>query len=104
MREHFTDDEISRLFDILNPDLLGLAVGRTGITLSNQKEVVARLRDLISRVADGVYQDDSMTVRLGLHGDVLSKFQNVEALEKELERENKNVTRLASLLASRDAT
>ena len=39
-----------------------------------------------------------MTVRLGPRGDVLSKFQNVEALENELERENKNVTRLASLL------
>jgi energy-coupling factor transporter ATP-binding protein EcfA2 len=98
LREHITDDEISRLFGILNPDLLGLAVGRTGITLSNQKEVVARLRDLISRITDGVYQDDSMTVRLGPQGDVLSKFQNVEALEKELERESKNVTRLTSLL------
>jgi hypothetical protein len=98
LREHFTDDEISRLFGILNPDLLGLAVGRTGITLSNQKEVVIRLRGLISRISDGVYQDDSMTVRLGPQGGALTKFQNLEALEKELERETKNVTRLAALL------
>ncbi len=93
-----SDDEISRLFRILSPDLLGLAVGRTGITLSNSKEVVARLRQLVSRITDGVYQDDSMTVRLGPASDVLSKFQNVEALEKELVRQKKNVARLTALL------
>jgi len=98
LREHFTDDEISRLFRILNPDLLGLAVGRTGITLSNSKEVVAKLRQLVSQISDDVYQDDSMTVRLQPASDVLSKFQNVESLEKELERKQKNVARLTSLL------
>ena len=100
LREHFTDDEISRLFGILNPDLLGLAVGRTGITLtlSNAKEVVARLKQFVARIANGVYQDDSMTVRLGPPSDVLSKFQSVETLERELERENKNVVRLTALL------
>ena len=100
LREHFSDDEISRLFGILNPDLLGLAVGRTGITLtlSNAKEVVARLKQIVARIANGVYQDDSMTVRLGPPSDVLSKFQSVETLERELERENKNVVRLTALL------
>lgn len=98
LREHFSDDEIAQLFRILSPDLLGLAVGRTGITLSNSNEVVARLRQLVSRIKDGVYQDDSMTVRLGPASDVLSKFQNVEALEKELERQKKNVARLTALL------
>jgi energy-coupling factor transporter ATP-binding protein EcfA2 len=98
LREHFPDEEISRLFRILNPDLLGLAVGRTGVTLSNQKEVVARLRQLVSRITDGVYQDDSMTVCLGPASDVLAKFQNVESLEKELERQKKNVARLTALL------
>ena len=98
LREHFSDDEISQLFRILSPDLLGLAVGRGGITLSNSKDVVARLRQLVSRITDGVYQDDSMTLRLGPVTDVLSKYQNVEALEKELERQKKNVTRLTALL------
>lgn len=98
LREHFTDDEISRLFRILNPDLLGLAVGRTGITLSNPKEVVARLRQLVSQIAQGAYQDDSMTVRLEPASDVLSKFQSVESLEKELDRKQKNVVRLTALL------
>jgi len=98
LREHFSDDEIARLFRILNPDLLGLAIGRTGITLSNSNEVVARLRQLVSRITDGVYQDDAMTVRLGTASDVLSKFQNVEALEKELDRQQKKVAKLKALL------
>jgi hypothetical protein len=98
LREHFSDDEIARLFRILNPDLLGLAIGRTGITLSNSNEVVARLRQLVSRITDGVYQDDAMTVRLGTASDVLSKFQNVEALEKELDRQQKKVATLKALL------
>lgn len=98
LREHFSDDEIARLFRILNPDLLGLAIGRTGVTLSNSNEVVVRLRQLVSRIADGVYQDDAMTVRLGTASDVLSKFQNVEALEKELDRQQKKVAKLKALL------
>jgi hypothetical protein len=98
LREYFSDDEISRLFRILSPDLLGLAVGRTGITASNLKQVIERLRQLVLRVTDGVYQDDSMTIRLGPASDVLSKFQNVETLEKELERQKKNVVRLSGLL------
>ena len=105
--QHFTEDEISRLFGILNPDLLGLAVGRGGITLSNSKEVIARLRDLLLRINDGVYQDDSMTIKLGPSGDALSKFQNVDALEKQLERDGNEVKRLTALLeavAKRDET
>jgi hypothetical protein len=98
LREHFSDDDIARVFRVLNPELLGLAVGRTGITLSNSKDVVTRLRQLVSRITDGVYQDESMTVRLGPSSDVLSKFQNVEALEKELERQKKKTARLTSLL------
>lgn len=98
LREHFTDEEIARLFGILNPDLLGLVVGRTGITFSKQHEVVARLRELMARITGGVYQDAFMTVRLGPPGGVLSKFQSVETLEKELEREKANVTRLTALL------
>ena len=107
LREHFSDGEISRLFGILNPSLLGLAVGRSGVTLANAKEVVVRLRQIVARVVDGVYQDDSMTVRLGAPGDLLSKFDNVEALQKALERENKNVARLSALfeaVTQRDLT
>jgi len=98
LREHLADDAIARLFDVLNPALLGLSVGRAGITLSNQSEVIARLRELVSRINDGVYQDDSMTIRLGAQGDVLSKFESIEALERELDRETKSVTRLTALL------
>lgn len=96
--QQFTEDEISRLFGILNPDLLGLAVGRGGITLSNSKEVIARLRDLVARINNGVYQDDSMTIKLGPPTDALSKFQNVDALEKQLERDSNEVKRLTALL------
>lgn len=98
LRQHFTDDEISRLFGVFNPSLLGLAIGRTGVTLSDAKEVVRRLRRIIDRIVDGVYQDDSTTVRFGPPADLLSKFQNVEALERELEKESGNVSRLGALL------
>lgn len=35
-----------------------------------------------------MYQDDSITVQFAVSSDVLAKFQNVETLEKELERES----------------
>ena len=40
------------------------------------------------------YQDDSMTIKLGPPTDALSKFQNVDALEKQLERDGNEVKRL----------
>ena len=98
LREHFTDEEISRLFGVLNPNLLGLPVGRNGITFTNQKDVVVKLKQLAGRISTGVYQDDFMTIRLGPQPDLLSRFENVEALEKELDRAKKNVERLTALL------
>jgi energy-coupling factor transporter ATP-binding protein EcfA2 len=98
LRDHFNDEEISRLFGVLNPDLLGLPVGRGGITFTDPKMVVARLKQLTERVSAGVYQDDSMTIHLGPQVDLLSRFANVEALEKELVRSEKEVKRLGDLL------
>jgi len=98
LRDNFTDEEISRLFGVLNPDLLGLPVGRGGITFSDQKKVVSRLKHLSERISAGVYQDDSMTVHFGPQTDLLSKFESVEALEKELDRAKKDVRRFTDLL------
>ena len=39
-----------------------------------------------------------MTIRLGPQPDLLSKFENVETLEKELDRAKKDVKRLTDLL------
>lgn len=98
LRSNFTDEEISRLFGILNPDLMGLPIGRNGVTFSDQKNVMVRLKQLTARIAAGVYQDDSITIRLGPQPDLLSRFENVEALEKELARSEKEVKRLGDLL------
>jgi hypothetical protein len=98
LRAHFSDEQISRLFRLLNPELLGLPTGRGSITMTSPEKVVENLRQIASRIADGVYQDDSITVQFGPAADLLAKFQNVEALEKELDRENKNVERLTALL------
>jgi energy-coupling factor transporter ATP-binding protein EcfA2 len=98
LRDHFKDDEISRLFGVLNPDLLGLPVGRGGITFTDQMQVVGKLKQLAERISAGVYQDDAMTIHLGPQIDLLSKFANVETLEKELARAEKEVKRLGDLL------
>src|SRR5439155_22492770 len=91
-------EEILRLFRLLNSDLLGLPTGRGSITMTSPTQVVANLRQVLSRIVDGVYQDDFITVKFGPSPDVLAKFQNVETLEKELDRENKNVECLTALL------
>ncbi|MGH7990462.1 MAG: hypothetical protein ACREDS_09780, partial [Limisphaerales bacterium] len=98
LRSNFSEEEIRQLFGILNPDLLGLPVGRNGVTFSDQKMVLSRLKQLAARISAGVYQDEAMTIRLGPQPDLLSKFENVEALEKELARAEKDVKRLTDLL------
>lgn len=98
LREHFSEDQISGLFRLFNPDLLGLAIGRNGITTSNPKAVADRLREIISRISENNYQDDLITVRLGPLNDVLAKFESVDTLERELDREMKNFARINALL------
>jgi len=56
------------------------------------------LRQLAGRISARVYQDDAMTVRLGPQPELLSRFENVETLEKELNRAKKEVERLTALL------
>lgn len=40
LREHFSDEQISQLFQLLNPDLLGLPTGRGSITMTSPEKVV----------------------------------------------------------------
>ncbi|MGH7978153.1 MAG: ATP-binding protein, partial [Limisphaerales bacterium] len=61
LRDNFSDNEISHLFGILNPRLLGLPVGRDGITFSDQKKALSGLKQLAERISSGIYQDDAMT-------------------------------------------
>lgn len=98
LREHFSEDQISQLFRLLNPDLLGLVTGRGGVSVTNPKGIVARLREIVSKINEGTYQDDLITVRFAPPDNVMAKFENIEALEKELARETKEVNRLKALL------
>lgn len=100
LRGEFADADLNNLFSVLNPDLLGLPMGRHGISLLDRDGVIARLRCLITGIADGVYQDEMMTVRFGAAKNVLAQFESVEALEQQLRREQKELSRLKGLLES----
>jgi hypothetical protein len=57
LRKSFGDEELNTVFRLLNRDLLELPVGKGGVVVSRQDEVIATLRGLLGRMRDGVYTD-----------------------------------------------
>jgi len=97
LRKEFRDEELSRIFAILSPELLESPLGRKGITYSDTAGVVARLRQLLARTGEGVYRDDWVTIRFQPVSAVLAKLQSVEKLEAELNQWQTQKERLAKL-------
>lgn len=105
LREKFKDDELSRIFGILNSEILELPLGRKGVTMTDQRAVIARLRQVLDRTSTEVYQDELLTVRYRLATAAVAKLQSIDTLRKELlhlETEQQRVEKLAVAVRERE--
>ena len=84
LRKHFSDDELSIVFRILNRELLELPVGKDGIAVSRQKELLAALRRLLDCTQDGVYRDANMSFPLPKTGEPLAGLENLDTAREQL--------------------
>ncbi len=86
LRRDFSEDELSHIFGILNPELLQLPLGASGISFKNRAIVTERLRQILTQTREETYQDEAVTIRFAPAGGALSKLKNVETLRGQLSK------------------
>ena len=84
LRKHFKDNELSIVFRILNCELLELPVGKNGIAVARQKELLAALRYLLDCTQDGVYRDANVSFPLPKTGEPLAGLENLDTAREQL--------------------
>lgn len=98
LRKTFTDDDLGTLFTLLSFELLEYPVGQDGVVVRNERTLESWLRQLLSRVRDGTYQDNIAEVRLRPGHRKLSELENVERVREELDEWRRTRERLTATL------
>lgn len=97
LKENFQEDEIKRLFSLFNHDILGMAVKKGEIDITNAENLHKNLVAILSRTNNEEFSDHSITIKFSqyLQPD-LSKYSDpkvitsrIEDLEAELEKDEK---------------
>ncbi len=100
LRRHFTDGELNTIFRLLNRDLMEIPVGPDGVTTSGQDELVERLRNLLSRVQNGVYRDAIVSLPLPKAGEPLAGLENPDTARDQLVEYQGDLKRWGKILAA----
>src|SRR6266487_4756635 len=101
LRKHFRDEELNAMFRVLNRELLELPVGREGIVISRQSELLTTLRSLISKTRDGVYHDANVSLPLPTTGEEpMAGLENVETAREQLQEHQATFKRWKDILAA----
>ena len=112
--QSFPEQAVEELFRLGNPEILGLPQGAEGVTLRDEEAFAGRLRQILERIEDGVYRDETIEVQLStLSAPDLQPYRDAETLaeriaevEAALTREQKVLEAAensAQLLARKDA-
>jgi hypothetical protein len=100
LRKHFGDDDLNRLFRLINPDLLEYPMGSDGISVLRERELVGTLREIISRLADGSYGDPNVTIAFRGQSLPVARVANVEAVRERLKDDRDSLTRWQGILSA----
>ncbi len=100
LRKHFNDDELTSIFRVLSRDLLPIPVGSDGVQVKCQRDLLAALRDLLSRISAATYDDANVTIRLPSHTAPLAGLDSVEAAREHLEEHRQALQRWQAILAA----
>lgn len=100
LRKNFSDDKLNTVFRVLNRDLLELPVGKDGITVSRQEELLAALRRLLACTRDGVYRDTNVSFPLPKTGEPLAGLENLETAREQLAEYQAMLKRWKEILAA----
>lgn len=100
LRKQFTDDELNPLFRLLNPDLLEYPIVEGSIKVRRQSELLATLRDLITRFQGDSYRDDNISITFRGSAAPVARVANVETMRERLEEDRQNLQRWQHILAA----
>ena len=91
-RAGFSNEELSGIFQVLNPALLTLIEGE-GLMQHDSAGLTGRLRWIAQRVQDGKYSDDAVTADLrSLAGPDLELLRDKDRLRDQLKLTEQNLT------------
>ena len=100
LRKNFNDDDLTSIFRVLNRDLLQVPVGSDGVQVKRQRDLLAALRDLLSRISAGAYDDANVTIRLPSHTAPLAGLDSVETAREHLEEHRQALQRWQAILVA----
>ena len=84
LRRHFKDEELTGIFRVLNRDLLETPLGKDGISVTREAELLGALRGLLSRVEDGAYHDANVSFPLPTTSEPLAGLENLDTAREQL--------------------
>ena len=64
LKELCSEGELTDIFRLVNPDILGLAIGPEGLEIISDERLREKIHDLLGRIQQGVYLDDVVKVML----------------------------------------
>jgi hypothetical protein len=100
LRKHFGDEQLSAVFRILNRDLLELPVGKDGVVISRQDQLLATLHDLLTRTRNGVYQDAAVSFPLPKTVGPLAGLENPDTAREQLAEYQATLKRWKDILVA----
>jgi hypothetical protein len=100
LRNELKDNELEPLSRLFNFDLLELTVGDGGASIRSGSQLAARLRLFASRIADGVYKDENISLPLPVSRRSLSELENVTSLRERLKEEEASLRKWIGVIAA----
>lgn len=87
-------EEVQNVFKLINPALLGLVQGEDEITLRDEEKIKEALELLLSRMGEGVYEDERIRLVLAaLEPPDLSPYRDADVLDSRIEERKKDLER-----------
>lgn len=87
------DSDLENLFRLLNPSILGLAVGKE-IEFLNEKNLKSRIEEIVKRIDAGFYEDESVRVALSsLTSPDIGKYTDPSVIRERIEELKAALTR-----------
>lgn len=100
LRKHFSDDELNPLFRLLNPDLLEYPIAQGSLEVHRQTELLAALRDLVSRLTGETYQDANVSISFRGSPVPVARVANIETIRERLKDDHEAFKRWQDILAA----
>lgn len=92
--DDFTEEELSKTFAVLNKNLLGRNIKDGSIEVKDVEGVKSKIRTILSRIKNGVYDDNSLRIVLkGIEPSDISQFFKMDELVNEMEAVKSEIDR-----------